>query len=191
MVMEFVRFLQISSTLLRIGCRLGLSRRQTPTLSDILREGCERQEREAVDAAAAFDDLSSWNVWLTILSAAFCLPLTAEQLQIFSSISGGRLPPQQAVRELWVVAGRKSGKSRIAALVSIYLALFVKHKVAPGERPMVLCIAGSVDQTRTVFGFRQGFPRSLTNIAPRGHRHRTPRNQIAERRHHRRAQQLF
>jgi hypothetical protein len=107
--------------------------------------------------AAAFDDLSSWNVWLTILSAAFALPLTAEQLQIFSSISGGRLPPEQAVRELWVVAGRKSGKSRIAALVSIYLALFVRHKVAPGERPMVLCIAGSLDQARVVFDLARGF----------------------------------
>jgi hypothetical protein len=107
--------------------------------------------------AAAFDDLASWNVWLTILSAAFALPLTAEQLQIFSSIAGGRLPPEKAVRELWVVAGRKSGKSRIAALVSIYLALFVRHKVAPGERPMVLAIAGSLDQARTTFGFVKGF----------------------------------
>jgi len=107
--------------------------------------------------AAALGDLDTWQVWLTILTAAFSLPLSAEQLQIFSTISGDRLPPTQAVRELWVVAGRKSGKSRIAALVSIYLALFVKHKVAPGERPMVLCIAGSVDQARTVFGFVKGF----------------------------------
>ena len=107
--------------------------------------------------AAAFDDLSSWNVWLTILSAAFALPLTAAQRQTFATIGGGRLLPTKAVRELWVVAGRKSGKSRIAALVSIYLALFVKHKVAPGERPMVLCVAGSVDQARTVFGFVKGF----------------------------------
>ncbi|MGO8921407.1 MAG: terminase large subunit domain-containing protein, partial [Xanthobacteraceae bacterium] len=72
-------------------------------------------------------------------------------------ISGGRLPPSRAVRELWVVAGRRSGKSRMAALVGVFLALFVKHKVAPGERPMVLVIAGSVDQARTVFGFVKGF----------------------------------
>jgi hypothetical protein len=85
------------------------------------------------------------------------LPLSTEQRRIFSNISGGRPPPEQRVRELWCVAGRKSGKSRIAALVSIYLALFVKHKISPGERPMVLCIAGSVDQARTVFHFVRGF----------------------------------
>jgi hypothetical protein len=107
--------------------------------------------------AAALGDLSTWQVWLTILSAAFALPLTAAQLQIFAGISGGSLPPAKAVRELWVVAGRRSGKSRMAALIAVYLALFIKHKVAPGERPMVLVIAGSVDQARTVFGFVRGF----------------------------------
>jgi hypothetical protein len=107
--------------------------------------------------AAALGDLDTWLTWLTILCAAFALPLTAEQLQVFAVISGGRLPPSKAVRELWIVAGRRSGKSRMAALVGVYLALFVKHKVAPGERPMVLVIAGSVDQARTVFNFIKGF----------------------------------
>jgi hypothetical protein len=107
--------------------------------------------------AAAFDDLSSWQTWLTVLSASFALPLSAEQTKLFATVSNGRLPPSQMVRELWVVAGRKSGKSRVAALVSIFLALFVRHRVAPGERPMVLCISGSVDQARTVFGYVRGF----------------------------------
>jgi hypothetical protein len=106
---------------------------------------------------AALGDLSSWQVWLTILSAAFALPLTDDQAQTFTAIAGGRLPPAKAVRELWIVAGRRSGKSRMAALVATYLALFAKHKKAPGERPMVLVIAGSVDQADAVFGFIKGF----------------------------------
>jgi hypothetical protein len=107
--------------------------------------------------AAALGVLSSWQTWLTVLGAAFALPLTAEQMQTFAAISGGRLPPSKAVRELWVIAGRRSGKSRMAALIACFIALFVKHKAAPGERPMVLVIAGSVEQANTVFGYVKGF----------------------------------
>jgi Phage Terminase len=107
--------------------------------------------------AAALGDLATWQVWAATLCAAFGLPLTAEQLQTFAAISGGRLPPSKAVRELWIVAGRRSGKSRTAALVACFIALFIRHRRAPGERPMVLVIAGSVDQAATVFGYVKGF----------------------------------
>jgi hypothetical protein len=107
--------------------------------------------------AATLGDLSTWQVWLTVLCAAFALPLTFEQQQLFAAIAGGRLPPLKTVRELWCIAGRRSGKSRVAALIAVFIALFVKHRVSPGERPMVLVIAGSVDQARTVFGYVKGF----------------------------------
>jgi Phage Terminase len=107
--------------------------------------------------ATALGDLSTWQLWLTILCAAFGLPLTAEQMQLFAAVSGGRPPPAKQARELWIVAGRRSGKSRIAALVAVFIALFVKHRKAPGERPMVLVIAGSVDQSATVFSYIRGF----------------------------------
>src|SRR6516225_3417466 len=107
--------------------------------------------------AAALGDLSSWQVWLTVLCAAFALPLDAQQMQSFAAISGGRLPPSKAVRELWIIAGRRSGKSRTAALIACFIALFIKHKAAPGERPMVLVIAGSVEQAATVFSYVKGF----------------------------------
>lgn len=107
--------------------------------------------------ASALGDPASWRLWLTILCAAFALPLDAAQLETFAVISGGRQPPTKIVRELWVLAGRRSGKSRIAALVAIYIALFVKHRPAIGERPIVLVIAGSIDQSATVFGYVKGF----------------------------------
>ena len=44
------------------------------------------------------------------------------------------------------MAGRRSGKRRIAAAVAVHLALFVQHRLAKGERGMCLVIAGSVDQ---------------------------------------------
>jgi hypothetical protein len=78
--------------------------------------------------AATLGDLSTWQVWLTVLCAAFALPFTFEQQQLFAAIAGGRLPPLKTVRELWCIAGRRSGKSRVAALIAVFIALFVKHR---------------------------------------------------------------
>jgi hypothetical protein len=106
---------------------------------------------------AGFYDIATWQIWLTILCAAFALPLDAQQLQTFATISGGRLPPTKRVSELWVLAGRRGGQSRIAALIALYIALYVPHRISPGEKPMVLVIAGTVDQATIVFDFVRGF----------------------------------
>jgi hypothetical protein len=125
----------------------------------------ERAFRDQRLFSAALGSPTSWQAWLTVLCAAFALPLTAQQRQVFATFAGGRQPPAKLVRELWVVAGRRSGKSRIAALIAVFIALFVKHRVSPGERPMVLVIAGSVDQARTVFGYVRGFLEAASALA--------------------------
>ena len=107
--------------------------------------------------AAALGDLATWEVWLAVLSAAFGLPLDARQQEIFASVAGGRKPPSKRVNELWCVAGRRSGKSRMAALIAVFAALFVRYRLAPGEVGMVLVISPSVDQAAMVFGYIKGF----------------------------------
>jgi hypothetical protein len=102
-------------------------------------------------------DISTWATWVAILKAAFALELNAEELATFASVSGGRAVPRERVRELWVIAGRRSGKSRIAALIGVYVALFTKHALAAGERGMVLILAGSQDQAGVVFGYARSF----------------------------------
>jgi hypothetical protein len=106
---------------------------------------------------AALGDSASWSTWLTVLRAAFALPLDERQRATFASVAGGRKPPPQRVREFWCVAARRSGKSKISAGIAIYLALFVRHQLSRGERGMVLVIAGSVDQARAVFDYVRGF----------------------------------
>jgi hypothetical protein len=106
--------------------------------------------------AAALGDLSSWRTWLTVLCAAFALPLDSDQQKIFAAIAGGRSLPAKRVRELWCVAGRRSGKSHIAAAIAVYLSLFIKHRLAKGERGMCLVLAGSRDQALAVMGFVRG-----------------------------------
>jgi Phage Terminase len=106
---------------------------------------------------AGLGDSATWSTWITILRAAYGLPLDEQQRQRFATIAGDRSLPSQRVRELWVVAGRRSGKSRMSAAIAIHTALFVPHKLVRGERGMVLVIAGTVDQSRMVFDYVRGF----------------------------------
>jgi hypothetical protein len=110
-------------------------------------------------------DLSTWSTWLAILKSAFVLPLSPEELEIFTGIAGGRPLPKKRLRELWVLAGRRSGKSRMAALLACYFALFVKHKLVGGEKGMVLVLAASVEQAQVVFQYTLAFLQNSPALA--------------------------
>src|SRR6516165_5777404 len=72
-------------------------------------------------------------------------------------VAGGRCPPAQRVRELWCLVGRRGGKSRIAAALAVYFACFVQHRLARGERGMVLVLAASQEQAKVVFNYAKAF----------------------------------
>jgi hypothetical protein len=106
---------------------------------------------------AGLGDITTWRTWIVVLKAAFALPLDAAELKVFHTVAGNRAPPTKRVRELWCVVGRGGGKSRMAAALGDFLALFQKHRLSAGERGHVLVLAGSTDQAKTVFGYCQGF----------------------------------
>jgi hypothetical protein len=106
---------------------------------------------------AALGDLSSWSLWLIVLKAAFGLQLSDSELVTFRKVAGDRAPPGKRVRELWAVVGRRAGKSRMAAALAVFLALFQRHKLAKGETGHVLVLAATADQAKTVFDYASGF----------------------------------
>src|SRR6266478_7787183 len=57
----------------------------------------------------------SWNGMRTILKAAYCLPMDEAEKEFFRSVAQ-REPPRKRVRELWIIAGRRSGKDSISSL---------------------------------------------------------------------------
>jgi hypothetical protein len=106
---------------------------------------------------AALGDGETWQTWRIVLRAAFALPLTDAEHRVFATIAGDRGLPKQRVRELWAVAGRRSGKTRIAAAISVYTATIVQHKLAPGEVGYVLLLAASRSQASIAFSYVCGF----------------------------------
>ena len=117
-------------------------------------------ERALIDRrllGTALGDIHTWQTWRTVLKAAFGLGLNREEARAFASVAGSRTPPAQRVRELWCIIGRRGGKSKMAAAIAVYLAVFVQHRLSPGERGLVLCLAASTEQARVVFGYAKAF----------------------------------
>jgi hypothetical protein len=85
----------------------------------------------------------SWRAWRVILIAAAGEALDDDERVIFKKLTGRTGEPGQRCDELVVVAGRRAGKSRAIACLVVYLAVFHAHgaKLAPGEKPTVLCLA--------------------------------------------------
>jgi hypothetical protein len=107
--------------------------------------------------AALGSEMTSWSRWLSVLRAAFALPMSVADRASFKIVAGDRPPPSQRVSELWCVVGRRSGKTRMAAAISVYIGAIEQHKLAPGEVGFVLLLAASRSQATVAFGYVLGF----------------------------------
>jgi hypothetical protein len=108
---------------------------------------------------AALGDVETWQTWRAVLRAAFGLSLNRDDARAFAAVAGSRKPPEQRVRELWAVLGRRSGKSRMAAALAVFYAVLVDHtgRLAPGEVGYVLVLAASTAQARGIRDYAEGF----------------------------------
>lgn len=113
----------------------------------------------------------SWQFWRAVLSAAFGLPLDAEQERAFERLAGGRTAPQSRVRELWVVAGRRSAKTHVSAAVAVYLATIgaeldgTLRELSAGERGIVQLIAVDRKQAAVALGYIRGLLHSSPTLS--------------------------
>jgi hypothetical protein len=90
----------------------------------------------------------SFRVMRTLLIASMGEPLDAEELAVFERVTGRSEAPQSPVEELWVIAGRRSGKSIGVSVSAAYLSACVDYRdvLSSGERGVCGVMAGSVQQ---------------------------------------------
>ena len=81
-----------------------------------------------------FRDPTMWAAWRAFIAALFALPLTPEQLVTYQQCTGRTAPPQQPATEVWLVCGRRAGKSFILALCAVYSLAFTT--IAATLRPV-------------------------------------------------------
>jgi hypothetical protein len=99
----------------------------------------------------------SWAVWRAILKAAFCLPMTEAEIELFRSVAE-RDPPKRRVRELWINAGRRAGKDSVASAIAAYFGIQdYAGNLRPGERASVMCLAADRTQARIVLNYCRAY----------------------------------
>ncbi len=105
----------------------------------------------------AFDG-PTWDAWRVALKAFFGLPMTPAELAIFEACTGRTIAPTEQAREAWFAIGRRGGKSRVAALIAVFLAVLRDYSdvLAPGEMGTVAIIAADRRQARTVLRYING-----------------------------------
>ena len=80
--------------------------------------------RDALNDPEVFGDVlagSSWDGWRVLLIAACGEPLTDEERVTFQALTGREREPGRPV-EAYRIIGRRSGKTRAAAILASYLA---------------------------------------------------------------------
>ena len=100
----------------------------------------------------------SFRVWVLVAALAFGLGhgLTAEDQAAVAALIGVRPLPRERVRELWIIASRRAGKSIFAAAIASYLAAFGTYTFAPGEVGTVIVISPSQKQSRVIKRYISG-----------------------------------
>jgi hypothetical protein len=106
---------------------------------------------------------ASWRSWRILLVAMMGEALDADERVIFERLTGREREPLERVEEFWAVVGRRGGKSRAAAVLSVYLATLINYEgvLAIGEKPIVLCLAQNQIQARVVLSYALGLIRSV------------------------------
>jgi hypothetical protein len=104
---------------------------------------------------------ATWDTWRVFLAVLFGLPLTPEQLVLYTKYTGRTTAPTTALNEAWLVCGRRSGKSFILALTAVFLACFRdwRPRLGPGEVGTVMIIARDRRQARVIKRFITGLLR--------------------------------
>jgi hypothetical protein len=115
--------------------------------------------RDALSDPEVFGEIlvgSSWDGWRTLLIALCGERLTDDERIVFEFLTGRSREPLQRIEEAFLVIGRRSGKTRAAAILAAYLAALCDYDLALGERAVVLVLSASIAQAARAFGYIKG-----------------------------------
>jgi hypothetical protein len=107
----------------------------------------------------ASDGTDTWANWKCVLRAMDALAMTADEIEFFKSIAGGREPPKRRVSELVAACARRTGKDSVASVIAAHASATFdqQDKLRPGERAQVLCLACDRDQAKIVLNYIRSY----------------------------------
>lgn len=102
-------------------------------------------------------DPGTWRAWFAFLKSTFALEPTPGDLAVYRDCTARTEWPSSPASEAWVIAGRRSGKSYVTALLATFLAAFKKYQLSAGETGHVLIIAPTRTQAGIIRDYIGGF----------------------------------
>jgi hypothetical protein len=110
----------------------------------------------------------SWAGWKVFLRALFAEAPDEAGLAVYRERTGRMAWPAEPFTEAAVIVGRRGGKSRILALVAVYLACFRDYApyLAPGEVATIGVLAVDKGQARAIFRFVHGLLKAVPMLEP-------------------------
>jgi len=100
---------------------------------------------------------ASWIPWMSCIKSMFGLAesMTEREKKIYFECTGRSALPEKPFEEVFLVIGRRGGKSFISALVACYMAVFRdwSEYLRPGEIGYIPVIASDRDQARVVMNY--------------------------------------
>ena len=131
--------------------------------------------------------------WRAILIAAMGESLTHDEREVFQLLTQRASEPLTPIEELFVIVGRRGGKSSAIAALGIYISCLCDHSasLSVGERGVCLILATNTKQASIILGYVVGILRSTPTLSAlilnetsevislsNGIRHRGPRGGI-------------
>jgi hypothetical protein len=109
----------------------------------------------------------SWSGWKVFLAALTAGPMDDAALALYRQCTGRTTAPTTPFSEACLVVGRRGGKSRVLALIAVFLARFRDYTphLAPGEVATIAVLASNRSQARSIFRFVSGLLKAVEPLA--------------------------
>lgn len=101
------------------------------------------------------DNQETWLNWKVCLKAIFGLAMERSDLRRYRKFTGRKKAPKIPLKEVFLIIGRRGGKSFISALIAVYLAVFKNWgtRLGPGEKGYIMCLANDKQQAGVVLNY--------------------------------------
>ena len=127
---------------------------------------------DALDDSELFGGLfkggaGSWKTWRCFIAALLGYPFDEEALALWQHHTGRQEAPKGPFREAALVCGRRAGKSRVLALIAVWLACFRDYEpyLASGEVATIPVLAADRRQARTIMRYITGLMHDVPMLA--------------------------
>jgi len=111
-------------------------------------------------------DLSTWKNWYSTLKAIYGLEMDSEEEQFYQEHTKRKSVQEGGFSESYFVAGRRSGKSKIAALIATYEGIYGNWEkyLSKGEKAYIFLLCVDKLQSRVLFDYVCGYLESFPEI---------------------------